>query len=150
MDNTTLKKTITDILVPLGFKKEGTNSWIRKAEEISMKVYLQKSSFSKLYYFNDYYIINKMHINSSGENECFGDIKYSDYKLLSKMCDLESNISDDERVKILRNLISKDFSNHRYIETEKELKEMLIKSNMPVFLVIKKYLGIDSMEPKVP
>ena len=66
------------------------------------------------------------------------------------MCDLESNISDDERVKILRNLISKDFSNHRYIETEKELKEMLIKSNMPVFLVIKKYLGIDSMEPKVP
>ena len=65
MDNTTLKKTITDILVPLGFKKEGTNSWIRKAEEISMKVYLQKSSFSKLYYFNDYYIINKMHINSS-------------------------------------------------------------------------------------
>ena len=42
------------------------------------------------------------------------------------MCDLESNISDDERVKILRNLISKDFSNHRYIETEKELKEMLV------------------------
>ena len=141
MDNTTLKKTITDILVPLGFKKEGTNSWIRKAEEISMKVYLQKSSFSKLYYFNDYYIINKMHIYSSGENECFGDIKYSNYKLLSKMCDLEYNVSDDERVKILRDLINKDFSNHRYIETEKELKEMLIKSNIPVFLVIKKYLA---------
>ena len=119
MDNITLKKTITDILAPFGFKKEGTNSWIRKAEEISLKVYLQKSSFSKLYYFNDYYIINKMHINSSGENECFGDIKYSDYKLLSKMCDLESNVSDNERVIILRNLISKDFSSHRYIETDR-------------------------------
>ena len=143
MDNTILKKTITDILAPFGFKKKGTNSWIRKAEEISMKVYLQKSSFSKLYYFNDYYIINKMQTNSSGENECFGDIKYGDYKLLSKMCDLESNDTDDERIKILRDLISKDFSNHRYIETEKELKERLINSKAPVFLEIKKYLGID-------
>lgn len=147
MDSTTLKKTLTDILAPFGLKKERTNSWIRKAEEISMKVCLQKSSFSKLYYLNDYYIINKMHIHSSGENECFGDIKYSDYKLLSKMCDLESNVSDDERVKILRGLLSKDFSVHRYIETEKELKEMLVNSNIPVFLVIKKYLSIDSMEP---
>ena len=108
-----------------------------------MKVEIQKSYFSNLYYFRSYYIINNMPIESSGDNECFTDFKYSDYSLLSKMCDLEFDVSDEERSKILRELINKDFSDHKYIETEADLKQMLVKENLPIFVVIKKYLGID-------
>lgn len=54
MDIKTFKNVINSILVPYGLKKTGTNAWIRKGDEISMKVYLQKSSFGCLYYFYDY------------------------------------------------------------------------------------------------
>ena len=60
MDIETFKEVINDILVPYGYKKQRTNSWIRKGDEISMKVYLQKSSFSCRYYFHCYYVINNM------------------------------------------------------------------------------------------
>ena len=59
------------------------------------------------------------------------------------MCDLECDIPDDERGKVLRDLINKDFSNYHFIETEKELKEMLVNKEMPVLLVLKKYLKMD-------
>ena len=70
-------------------------------------------------------------------------MNYSDYKLLFNMCDLENEISDEERTKALQDILNKDFSRHKYIETEKDLKEMLIKRNLPILIVIKKYLGID-------
>jgi hypothetical protein len=34
MDIKTFKKVINDILVPYGLKNMGTNSWIRKGDEI--------------------------------------------------------------------------------------------------------------------
>lgn len=143
MDNITLKIITNNLLVPFGFNKNGSNTWIRKAEEISMKVYLQKSSFSNSYYFHAYYVVNNMQTKNPGENECFAGVNYSDYKLLLKMCDLEYDIPDDEREKGLRDLINKDFSNHHFIETEKELKEMIVKKAMPVLLALKKYLKMD-------
>lgn len=143
MDIKTFKNVINSILVPYGFKKTGTNAWIRKGDEISMKVYLQKSSFGCLYYFYDYYILNKMPIENKGDNETLADINYSDFRLLQIMCDLEYNISDEERTKQLQYIINKDFSEHKFIETEKELKQMIKKRNLPELIVLKKYLGIE-------
>ena len=148
MDIKTFKNVINDILVPYGYKKKGTNSWIRKGDEISMKVYLQKSSFSCRYYFHCYYVINNMPKELKGKNETWSNetwsnMNYSDYKLLFNMCDLENGIPDEERTKELQDILNKDFSRHKYIETEKDLKEMLIKRNLPILIVIQKYLGID-------
>jgi hypothetical protein len=36
------------------------------------------------------------------------------------------------------------FSKFQFIETEEELREMLIKEKTMIFVVVKKYLGIDS------
>jgi hypothetical protein len=60
------------------------------------------------------------------------------------MCDLEYNISDEERTKQLQYIINKDFSEHKFIETEKELKQMIKKRNLPELIVLKKYLGIET------
>ena len=143
MDIRTFKKIINDILVPYGFKKTGTNSWIRKGDEISTKVYLQKSSYSCLYYFDYYYVINNMLTDRKGYNETIADINYSDFKLLHKMCDLEYDVSDEERTKTLQNIINQDLSCHKFIETEVELKEMIIKRDWAEFIVLKEYLGIN-------
>ena len=143
MDKIKLISIIDEILTPLGFHKQRTNSWIRKGKEVSTKVHLQKSLYGNLYYFRVYYVLNKLHlIKSDVKNECFADVDFSDDKLLYKMCDLESDVSDDERERVLRRIVDNDMSNHRYIETEKELKEMIITKKIPVFIVIKDYLGI--------
>ena len=106
-------------------------------------MHLQRSLYGNLYYFRVYYVLNKLHlIKSDVKNECFADVDFSDDKLLYKMCDLESDVSDDERERVLRRIVDNDMSNHRYIETEKELKEMIITKKIPVFIVIKDYLGI--------
>lgn len=152
MDYKTFKKVIDESLLSYGFKRDGRNFWTRKGKEVSMKIHLQRSSFSNLYYFRAYYIINNLPLKGCTTNligHCFAHINLSeeDNMRFQKMCDLEYDISDDERINTLHNLISQFFTNYQYIETEKELKEMLINSNIPVFLVVKKYLGIDSMEP---
>lgn len=143
MDKIKLISIIDEILTPLGFHKQRTNSWIRKGKEVLTKVHLQRSLYGNLYYFRVYYVLNKLHlIKSDVKNECFADVDFSDDKLLYKMCDLESDVSDDERERVLRRIVDNDMSNHRYIETEKELKEMIITKKIPVFIVIKDYLGI--------
>ena len=137
MTNNIFKNVINELLVPYGFKKNRNNSWTRKGKEVSMKVYLQKSNFSNLYYFRSSYILDNMQVESTGDNECFSDLEFCDYKLLSKMCDLEFDVSDEERIKYLRELITKDFANHRYIETEAELKKVIKQ---------KKYTSISSVK----
>lgn len=57
---------------------------------------------------------------------------------------MEYNISDEERIMALKNLIHEVFSKFQFIETEEELREMLIKEKTMTFVVVKKYLGIDS------
>ena len=114
-----------------------------------MKIHLQRSSYSNLYYFRTYYVINNLPLKGIATNftgHCFAQLPLSesDNRRLNKMCDLEYNISDTERVLTLKDLIHKVFSNCHYIETEEELKEMLIKETTPTFVVVRKYLGIDS------
>ena len=60
MDNKVFIKIINDSLVSFGFKKERYNFWIRKGKEVSTKIHLQRSSYSNLYYFHAYYVINNL------------------------------------------------------------------------------------------
>lgn len=148
MDNKLFKKVINDSLVPFGFKREGGNFWIKKGREVSLKIHLQRSSFSSLYYFRLYYVINNLPlkgITTDLMGHCFAHICLSEeeHNVLNKYCDLNYDVQDDERISILRDLINKAFSDHQYIETEKDLKEMLINNKLPIFVVVKKYLGIN-------
>ncbi len=147
MDNKLFIKVINDSLVPYGFKKKGRNIWIKNGKEVSVKIHLQRSSYSHLYYFRLYYVINNLPLKGCTTDyvgHCFAhtNLKEADIKSLSKMCDLEYNVTDDYRINTLRNLINKAFSNSQLIETEEELKKMLIEEDTAIFVVVKKYLGI--------
>ena len=145
MDNKVFIKIINDSLVSFGFKKERYNFWIRKGKEVSTKIHLQRSSYSNLYYFHAYYVINNLPLKDViGHCHAKLPLSKSNYRYLHKLCDLEYNISDEERIMALKNLIHEVFSKFQFIETEEELKEMLIKETTPTFVVVRKYLGIDS------
>ena len=145
MDNKVFIKIINDSLVSFGFKKERYNFWIRKGKEVSTKIHLQRSSYSNLYYFRTYYVINNLPLKDViGHCHAKLHISESNYRYLHKLCDLEYNISDEERIMALKNLIHEVFSKFQFIETEEELREMLIKEKTMIFVVVKKYLGIDS------
>ena len=144
MDKEVFISIINNTLMSFGFRKQGTRQWIRKGEDISLKVYLQKSQFGVFYYLHDYYVINKMQVKSSYEKECPGDIVYSDAILLAKMCDLENDVPDSIRDTTIETLLKEAFENHYFIETEEELKEMILRRLPFVFKGIRDYLGIDS------
>ena len=149
MDNKVFVKIINDSLTPFGFKRERNNFWIKKGKEVSMKIHLQRSLYSNLYYFRTYYVINNLPLKGIAANligHCFAQLSLSesDNRCLHTMCDLEYNISDTERIMTLKDLINKAFSRCRYIETEEELREMLVKEKTATFVVVKKYLGLDS------
>lgn len=146
MDIITFKQVINDSLVPFGYKKQRTNSWIRKGKTISTKVYLQRSLYGNLYYFHVYYVINNLKTTHKEDKECFSGIDYVDEKLLYKMCDLDYDVSDDAREATLKSLLTRMFENHHYIETEEELKKLILEKPIHVFNVIIDYLGIDPKE----
>ena len=142
MEKEAFEKIINNSFKSFGFKKQGVRKWIRTGDDISLKVYLQKSQFGVFYYLRDYYVLNKMQVHSSNDKECPGDIVYSDEKLLNKMCDLENDVPDSVRETSIKALLKEAFENHHYIETEQELKEMILRRLPCVFKSIMDYLGI--------
>ena len=143
MEKEVFEKIINDSLKSFGFKKQGVRKWIRTGNDISLKVFLQKSQFGIVYYLHDDYVLNKMQVHSSNDKECPGDIVYSDYKLLNKMCNLENDVPDSVREATIKTLLKDAFENHQYIETEEELKKMILRRLPCVFKNIMDYLGID-------
>lgn len=62
------------------------------------------------------------------------------------MCNLENDVPDEVRETTLRSLITKVFENHHFIETEDELKEMILKRLHPESIVFLECLGIDKVQ----
>lgn len=143
MEKEVFVKIINDTLKSFGFRKQGVRRWIRKGNDISLKVYLQKSQYGAFYYLRDYYVLNKMQVHFSNDKECPGDIVYSDENLLNMMCDLENDVPDSVRETSIKALLKEAFENHQYIETEEELKKMILSRLPCVFKAVMDYLGID-------
>jgi hypothetical protein len=142
MESEVFVKIINDTLKSFGFRKQGVRRWIRTGNDISLKVYLQKSQYGAFYYLRDYYVLNKMQVHFSNDKECPGDIVYSDEKILNMMCDLENDVPDSVRETSIKALLKEAFENHQYIETEEELKKMILRRLPCVFKAIMDYLGI--------
>ena len=59
------------------------------------------------------------------------------------MCNLENDVPDSVREATIKTLLKDAFENHQYIETEEELKKMILRRLPCVFKNIMDYLGID-------
>ncbi len=142
MDKKQLFSIVTSTLKELGFKHWKPSVWRRTGTEISDRVYLQRSCYSNLYYYHYGYIINNFPTLSGTYCHTFGDIDLSLYKKIAKVLDLENDLSDGERGHDLQDLLLQIVPATIPMNTEKELKDFLLKEQLNLSIDVMDYLKI--------
>jgi hypothetical protein len=114
---------LSEILVPIGFKKKG-NYWVINGNVIIKMINLQKSNYSNAFYINYGYILNSiplgnlmMHVYNRVTS-----LNVEERNRITFLLDLESNISVEERTKALKEMLqSKLVAKIQAINTEEDL-----------------------------
>lgn len=129
MEKEELASIMSEILVPIGFKKKG-NYWVINGDVITKMINLQKSNYSNAFYINYGYILNSiplgnlmMHVYSRVTS-----LDVEERNRITFLLDLESNISDEERAKALKEMLqNKLVTKVQAVNTEEDLLAELKK-----------------------
>ncbi len=137
---------MSEILVPIGFKKKG-NYWVVNGAEITKMVNLQKSQFSNSFYINYGYILNAIPLNGLTMHIFggLGSLDSNENTRIKELLNLENNISDEERASDLKKvLLEKLVHKINLVNTEADVLEELKKqphlNNVP--LVVKRHFNL--------
>lgn len=145
MEKKELASILSEILVPIGFKKKG-NYWVMNGGEITKMVNLQKSQFSNRFYINYGYSLktipleDMMHIYNR-----VASFDNNENKRIDEILDLESNIPNEERASELRKiLLEKLVHKISSVNTEADVLEELKKRPQlnDISLVVKRYFNL--------
>ena len=140
-----LIKLLNEIFIPLGFKHKG-NNWVCNNSEIWKIINLQKSNYSNSFYINYGFsviglkLITKIHI----ENR-LGSLDQSEQLYITKLLDLDSAISHNDRLNALKEVIEKSIcakieSINTQLDLLNELKSYSHLNNIP--LIVKEYFNL--------
>jgi hypothetical protein len=145
MEKKELASILSEILVPIGFKKKG-NYWVVNGTEITKMVNLQKSQFSNSFYINYGYILNAIPLD--GMMHIYNRVASTDKEenlRIDELLNLENNMSDEERASELKEILLEKLA-HKIssINTEADVLEYLNKqphlNNVP--LVVKRHFNL--------
>jgi hypothetical protein len=147
MERKELANILNETLIPAGFKRKG-NYWVINGDEITKMINLQKSQFGNVYYINYGYILQALPLGvfrTHVENRVAFSTKEENLRL-HELLDLDSNISDEERTKALKEILqNKLVSKIQSIYTEKDLLDEFKKrphlNDIP--LVVKKHFNLE-------
>lgn len=133
MEKEELANIITETLNSLGFKKKG-NYWIKNRPEVNTMVNLQKSQHGNYFYINYGYIINSIPLDGLMMH-IYKRVAATDIvenKRIQDLLNLESNISDSDRQKQLKEILNQYLvAPITCIETEEDiLKELNEQQNL--------------------
>ena len=150
MDNRKFIACFSKAVLQMGFKKvKRSNLWIRKGNEVSETIFLQKSIYGNLYLFNYGGVINNMiKDNMSHVQEHFyllSEGSDEDNKILFDFLHLEDNtISDEKRISGLMKLFSGPYvvSYKNHFTSEDEVRHYIIDKNIVVSREVLDYLNI--------
>jgi len=123
MESKEFKKEASVILKSLGFKKY-KSFWIRRGKEVSELVWLQRSYYSRLYYFRYQYLINDLYVEDIVGGHVFAEPQLDrDYlEEIEQLCDLENSIADDVRMLKMREILNKALEGkEKLVTTESKL-----------------------------
>ena len=145
MEKKQLFSIVTTKLTPLGFKHWKPSAWKRLGAEVSDCIYLQRSLYGRFYYFRYGCIINNLPLPSGVFFHTFGkiDISTATYQKIQNILDLENNISDGERKKKLEYYLQLTVPKVNPLETEKDLKDFLIRNQLLISADVMKYLNLE-------
>jgi hypothetical protein len=146
MEKKELASILSEILVPIGFKKKG-DYWVVNGEEITKMVNLQKSQFSNSFYINYGYILKSIPLNGLMMHvfKGFGSIDKTEQQRITALLDLGNNIPNEDRAKELNKLLlEKLVHNIQEVNTEEdvlnELKKRPHLNDIP--LIVKKHFSL--------
>ncbi len=128
MQNENLKQLLTDVFIPLGFKRKG-NNWILENTELIKTINLQKSNFSNSYYINYGFTVKGLQLKTGVHvwNRLHGNNVDEGFRIRD-LLDLENNIADNERLSELKKIINDKIINEiQLLNTTESLKENLKK-----------------------
>ncbi|MDR0798994.1 MAG: DUF4304 domain-containing protein [Dysgonamonadaceae bacterium] len=144
-----LVNIISELLIPIGFKKK-SNYWVFNSSEITKIINLQKSQFGNYFYINYGYIVNRIPLNNLMMhiyNRVASDDENENLRI-NELLTLENNIPDEKRefelrVFLNRLLVDKIIQ----INTENDLG-LLLKNMAPsisniVPLSVQKYFNME-------
>lgn len=146
MEKKELASILSEVLVPIGFKKKG-NYWVMNGTEITKMVNLQKSQFGNSFYINYGYILNAIPLGNLMMHIYYRVASTDKVENLriDELLNLESNISKEDRASELKNvLLEKLAQKVSFINTEADILEELKKrphlNNIP--LVVKRHFHL--------
>jgi hypothetical protein len=147
MEKKDLVNLLNEILAPIGFKRKG-NNWVINGEVMTKIVNLQKSQFGNLFYINYGYILKALPLDGfvTHVESRVGFYTKDENLRLHELLDLDSNISDEERMKILKGILQdKLVSKIKPINTEEDLSNELKKhpeQQLSLTLAVKRHLNL--------
>ncbi|MEO8237465.1 MAG: DUF4304 domain-containing protein [Flavobacterium sp.] len=141
-----LESILSEMLVPIGFKKKG-NYWVINGDVITKMINLQKSNYNNGFYINYGYILNSIPL-SNLMMHVYNRVTSLDVEEINRitfLLDLESNISDQERIRALKEMLQRNLIvKVQTVNTEEDLINEL--KNRPhlndVPLDVKKHLNL--------
>lgn len=136
---------ISEVFLPIGFKRKG-NNWVRSGKELSKIVNLQKSNFGNNFYINYGYSFPDlekegcMHIYNR-----LASTTKSEQQEITNLLDLEYQISNEQRFFKLKMLIrNKIIAKFNVVNTKEDIiHELRKRSHLnDVTLTVKTYLHL--------
>ncbi len=131
METKEFRKQFGVVLKSLGFKKY-KSFWIRRGKEVSELVWLQRSYYSRLYYLHYQYLINDLNLEDileGGHADAIICLNELENKELKKVCDLENEMSDQDRDLKLNILLNKMLKGKEGVmDSEKKLYAYLVNA----------------------
>jgi len=147
MEKKELVSILSEVLVPIGFKKKG-DYWVINGDVLTKMANLQKSKFSNCFYINYGYILKSIPLDSLMMHifKGLGSLDKAENTRIQELLNLENNISNENRAKELKKfLLEKLVVNFQAINTEEdlltELKRRPSLNDIP--LVVKKHFNLD-------
>jgi Domain of unknown function (DUF4304) len=129
MEKKELSIILSEVLVPIGFKKKG-NYWVVNGDVITKMINLQKSDYSNAFYINYGYILNSIPLDNLMMHvyNRVTSLDVEERNRITFLLDLENNIADEERSKALKEMLkSKLVVKVQAVNTEDDLLAELKK-----------------------
>jgi len=147
MEKKELANILSEILIPIGFKKK-SDYWVIDGNEFTKMINLQKSRFSNIFYINYGYIIKSIPLNSLTMHifQGLGSDDNAENTRIKELLNLENNISNEDRANELKKfLFQKVVPNFQAINTETDLlKDLKLRPHLnDIPLIVKKHFNLN-------
>lgn len=146
MEKKELSSILSELLVPIGFKKKGDH-WVKNDGKISKMVYLQKSQFSNSFYINYGYILKAIPLNGL-KMHLFEGLGYTDevkQQRVAALLNLDNSILEDDRKGELKEIFLENLvPDIQEVNTEEDVLDKIKKrphtNDIP--LIVKEYFNL--------